>query len=82
VYVAPVCHQFQLPDIEMLVPVVQQRGIRLIAWDYDPSQRGLLLLIHRLADLRPNLREDPTGSERISEVQMGGVTLVRLIRTD
>lgn len=82
VYVAPVCHQFQLPDIEMLVPVVQQRGIRLVAWDYDPSQRGLFLLIHRLADLRPNLRDDLPGSERISTVQLDGVTLARLIRTN
>jgi len=82
VYVAPVSHQFQLPDLEMLVPVIQQRKIRLIAWEYDlQKQNGLLLLIHRLADLRMNLRENPPGSQQISDVRLSGVFLARLIRT-
>ena len=83
VYVAPVSHQFQLPDLEMLVPVIQQRRIRLIAWEYGlKNQHGLLLLIHRLADLRVNLRADPAGSQRIADVRLSGVLLARLIRAE
>ena len=83
VYVAPVSHQFQLPDLEMLVPVIQRRKIRLIAWEYDlKKQHGLLLMIHRLADLRVNLRVDPVGSQQISDVRLSGVLLARLIRAE
>lgn len=82
VYVAPVSHQFQLSDIESLVPVVQQRGIKLVPWEYDPArQRGLLLLIHRLADLRTSLRAVPTGAKVIAESSQDGVTMARLIDT-
>jgi len=82
VYVAPVSHQFQLSDLESLVPIVQQRGIKLVPWEYDPArQRGLLLLIHRLADLRSSLRAVPTGAKVIAESSRDGVTMARLIDT-
>jgi hypothetical protein len=82
VYVAPVSHQFQLSALESLVPIVQHRGIKLVPWKYDPArQRGLLLLIHRLADLRSSLRAVPPGAKVIAESSRDGVTMARLIDT-
>ena len=82
VYVAPVSHQFQLPVLEQMSPVVRKRGIRLVAFEYDVErQRGLLLLIHRLADLRPALREIPDGARLVTEIRHGSSVLARLIDT-
>lgn len=82
VFVAPVSHQFQLSDIEALVPVVQQRNIRLVPFQYDPEkQKGLLLLIHRLADLRTSLRTVPAGGKVVAEAAKDHVIRVRLIDT-
>ncbi|MEZ6061926.1 MAG: glycosyltransferase family 39 protein [Planctomycetaceae bacterium] len=81
VMVAPVSHQFQLPDWEQCVPVVRQRNIRLVPFTYDVNQRGLLLLVHRLADLRPSLRSVPDGAEVLAEVTSNGTVLARLIDT-
>ncbi len=78
--VAPVSHQFQLNDIELLVPIVQQRRIHLIPFQYDPaSQSGNLLLLHRLADLRPELSNVPAGASVLAEVRQSGVTYARII---
>lgn len=82
VFVAPVSHQFQLQDIMSLVPVVQQRNIKLVPYEYDPDQQqGLLLLVHRLADLRPELRHLPAGTAVVAEARLNGVVLARLIDT-
>ena len=82
VFVAPVSHQFQLQDIMSLVPIVQQRNIRLVPYEYDPEkQKGLLLLIHRLADLRPELRVVPPGATVVAEARLDHVVLARLIDT-
>jgi hypothetical protein len=82
VYVAPVSHQFQLTDIHQLVPVVRQRNIRLLPFEYQPEdQRGLVLLNHRLADLRPDLRKVPPGAKIVAESRYCGVVLARLIDT-
>jgi len=82
VMVAPVSHQFQLGDIESLVPIVRQRNIRLVPYEYDPTkQKGLLLLIHRLADLRKSLRTDPDGATLVAQVGIDGVILARVIDT-
>jgi len=82
VYVAPVSHQFQLQDMMSLVPIVQQRNIKLVPYEYDPDkQQGLLLRIHRLADLRPELRTVPPGATVVAEVRLGAVVLARLIQT-
>jgi len=82
VFVAPVSHQFQLSDLEALVPIVQQRNIRLVAYKYDSQkQKGLLLLIHRLADLRVSLRSVPPGGREIARVAPDGVIMARLIDT-
>ncbi len=81
VLVAPVSHQFQLSDIEALVPIVQHRRIKLVAWEYDESrQHGLLLLIHRLADLRPELATIPQDIDVLAEAAQNGVIYARLIK--
>ena len=68
--------------MEALVPVIQQRRIRLVPYQYDPhKQKGLLLLIHRLADLRISLRSVPPGGVVIAEATAGGITAARLIDT-
>ncbi len=80
--VAPVSYQFQLNAIESLVPIVQQRRIRLTAFQYDPAgQTGNLLLIHRLADLRPELAIVPPGATVIAEARHSGVVYARVIDT-
>ena len=82
VYVAPVSHQFQLSDIQQLVPIVRQRNITLLPFQYDPAEeRGLLLLLHRLADLPPLLRSGPTGAPVVADVKYRGVMLARLVDT-
>lgn len=82
VYVAPVSHQFQLNNINHFVPIVASRNIQLKPFLYDPQkQRGLILLIHRLADLSPTLRTNPEGAPVIAESRLEGVTLCRLIDT-
>ena len=82
VYVAPVSHQFQLTDIERLNPIVTQRQIDLVAFEYDPDQqRGFVLLNHRLADLPPLLRGAPGGAPVVAEVRDHGVVLARLVDT-
>lgn len=81
VFVAPVSHQFQLQAIEYLVPIVQHRRIHLRAWRYgEVPQHGLLLLIHRLADLRPELTHPPEQWPVVAEVRNSGVTYARLVR--
>ena len=82
VFVAPVSHQFQLTDLENLVPVIQERSIRLSPFEYDSrEQRGFLLLIHRLADLRPSLQSPPSGSEVLVTVESDGRVLAQLVDT-
>jgi hypothetical protein len=82
IFVAPVSHQFQLPDLATLVPVVQHRRIQLVAYEYERNrQKGKLLLLHRLADLRRSLQTVPEGSRLLIEVTLDGVPLVRLIDT-
>lgn len=82
IYVAPVSHQFQLQDLEQLVPLVAERKITLKSFQYDPAkQRGLLLLLHRLADLPPGLRQPPPGATVVAEAIHRGVVMAQLIDT-
>jgi hypothetical protein len=82
VMVAPVSHQFQLRDLQMMIPELTARNIQLVPFEYDPVlQKGLLLLNHRLADLRPSLRHPPEGARIIAEIKSKGTTLARLIDT-
>lgn len=83
VHVAPVSHPFQLSDLQLLVPIISERRIRLQPYLYaesggPPPQR--LLLLHRLADLRPELRQTtPEWTEEV-RVELSGVPLARLLR--
>ena len=82
VYVAPVLHEVSLPDMITMIPIVQQRNIRMEPFYYDPQkQRGLILLVHRLADLRPELRSVPDGAVVVAEARLGDTVLARLIDT-
>ena len=82
VLVAPVSHQFQLRDMQMWIPIVRKRRIQLQAFEYNmATQKGLLLLHHRLADLRPALRQEPHDAQVLLEVRHQGTTLARLINT-
>ncbi|HAV33424.1 MAG TPA: hypothetical protein DC058_03865 [Planctomycetaceae bacterium] len=80
--VAPVSHQFQLSALQTMIPVIQQRNIRLKPWLYEESKEPLpcrLLLIHRLADLRPELSHDPPDSPAAVTVTSGGTVLARIV---
>lgn len=82
VAVAPVLHTILLPDMMRMVPAIQQRNITLEPFYYDPQkQRGLVLLLHRLADLPPILRNPPEGNEPLIEVRLDGRVLARLVDT-
>lgn len=82
VYVAPVLHNVQLTGLEAMTPVITQRKIRLEAFRYDSTQqKGLLLLIHRLADLRPSMQTVPEGAVVVAEVRHDSVILARLVDT-
>lgn len=82
IHVAPVSHQFQLQDLQQLVPIVKKRNIKLRSFLYDPTQqRGLLLLLHRLADLPPGLRDVPPGASVVAEAKHRGVVMARLVDT-
>ncbi|MEZ6132178.1 MAG: glycosyltransferase family 39 protein [Planctomycetaceae bacterium] len=82
IYVAPVSHQFQLQDLEHLVPMVSRKNVQLVPFKYDPqAQRGLVLLIHRLADLPRHLRSGPDGADVVASGTWHGVILYRLVDT-
>ena len=80
--VAPVSHQFQLSALQTMVPVIQQRNITLKPWLYEKSTEPRpcrLLLIHRLADLRPELSHDQANNPATVTVTSGGTILARII---
>lgn len=82
VAVAPVLHGVLLQDMMSMVPIVHQRDIQLVPFYYEPEkQRGLVLLLHRLADLPPLLRKDPEGSHSVVEVELNHRLLARLVDT-
>jgi hypothetical protein len=65
-----------------MVPVIQQRNITLKPWLYEKSTEPLpcrLLLIHRLADLRPELSHDQPDNTATVTVTSGGTILARII---
>jgi len=82
VYVAPVLHDVYLPDMQLMIPQVRERRIRLEPFYYDPEkQRGLVLLIHRLASLKPQLRTVPPGATVVAESRLGDTVLARVVDT-
>ncbi len=82
VAVAPVLHGVLLQDMESMIPVIRERRIKLEPYYYRPAeQRGLVLLIHRLADLPPQLRQPPENRDPLVEVQSDDRILAQLIDT-
>ncbi|MEO2030845.1 MAG: glycosyltransferase family 39 protein, partial [Planctomycetaceae bacterium] len=82
VAVAPVLHSVLLQDMMSMIPIVRQRQIVLEPFYYEPAeQRGLVLLLHRLADLPPELRQPPPGNQPVVEIQLDRRVLARLIDT-
>lgn len=82
VAVAPVLHGVRLQDMMSMIPIVRQRNITLEPFYYEPeNQRGLVLLLHRLADLPPGLRQPPPGNTPLVEVRQNGQILARLVDT-
>jgi hypothetical protein len=82
VAVAPVLHSVLLQDMMSMIPIVRQRQIELEPFYYEPAeQRGLILLLHRLADLPPELRQPPPGNQPVVEIQLDRRVLARLIDT-
>jgi len=81
-FVAPVSHQFQLDWLKLLVPAIKERKIQLLPWEYDAKkQPGPLLLIHRLADLRPELQRPRPDERQIAAAALSGVLLARVVET-
>lgn len=79
VMVAPVSHQFQLRDLQLLHPEIQRRNLTLVPFRYTPDEKGLLLNIHRLADLRPCLATVPEGAKQIGQIRYGSMPLVTIL---
>lgn len=82
VMVAPVSHQFQLRDLQSLHPEIQRRNLTLVPYQYTPDEKGILLTIHRLADLRPCLAAVPEGAKVIGQVSYGNMPLVTILDLD
>lgn len=78
VMVAPVSHQFQLRDLQLLHPEIKRRNLTLVPYRYTPEEKGLLLTIHRRADLRPCLAAAPEGAKEIAEIRYGSLPLVTI----
>ena len=82
VAVAPVLHPVLLQDMMSMIPVVRKRQIQLEPFYYNPDeQRGLVLLLHRLADLPPGLRQTPADNQPLMEIQLDHRILARLVDT-
>lgn len=78
VMVAPISHQFQLRDLQLLHPEVRKRNLKLISYFYRADEKDLLLVIHRRADLRPALATLPEGATLVGQVTYGKTPLVSI----
>ena len=79
VMVAPVSHQFQLRDLQLLHPEIQNRKLTLVPYRYTAAEKGLLLSIHRRADLRPCLAAVPEGAKQIGQIRYGSLPLITIM---
>lgn len=82
VMVAPVSHQFQLRDLQSLHPEIQNRNLTLVPYRYTADEKGLLLNIHRLADLRPCLAGVPEGAKQVGQIKYGSLPLITILDLD
>ena len=78
VMVAPVSHQFQLPDLQVLHPEIQNRNLTLVPYRYTPEEKGILLTIHRLADLRRCLAVLPENAKQLGQIRYGSLPLITI----
>ena len=81
--VAPVSHPQQLAALQLLVPLVSERRITLRPYlygEHGAEEPETLLLLHRLADLRTELRGDRAGWREQLRVEQSGVPLARVSR--
>lgn len=82
VYLAPVLHPGRPLSILDQNSDLQERGIRIQAFDYElDDEQGYLLLVHRRADLPPRWQKDRPELATVSELVHDGVTLARLLKT-
>lgn len=82
VFVAPVLHQNQLPWLTRYIPSIRHRNITLKSFQYGDTQSGLLLLLHRRADLRPALERFASSKPPVAQTRLLGVPLATLIEND
>lgn len=57
IYVVPVLHPLQLPDVSTQLPLLQRHGIELVAGAPAPGARAWCLVFYRIADLPSELQE-------------------------
>lgn len=79
VMVAPVSHQFQLRDLQSLHPEIQRRNLTLVPYRYTADEKGILLTIHRLADLRPCLAKVPEEAKIIGQIRYRSMPIVTIL---
>lgn len=81
-YVAPVLHPLQLPDLEAQSRILQRHEIRLTAYDDQIRDRVLYVVVHRrMADPWASLDESRaarSGFRLLAEVRREGVQLAAL----
>ena len=83
VSVAPVLDQYRLESLQKYLPVVQRRNIRLRPFEYDlQAQPGLLLVLHRRADLPGDLAEFVARTPPLAQTRLQGVPLASLIENN
>lgn len=78
--VAPVLHQFQVEELWRQSPVLRQHGLRLVPYDPRQHPTEFVLVFRRLADLPPELRTPPPGTDVLAHVERDGVLLAALYR--
>ena len=81
VHVAPVLSPRYLDVLAEQLPVIRERRIRLVPFEYDyERQPGLVLLFCRKADVAA-LLQPPKGATRITEIRRSGIQLAVLYDT-
>jgi hypothetical protein len=78
--VAPVLHQFQLPDLRSQSPALRSRDIRLVEYRDEGNRADALLVFDRRASLSEPLRTWLETAEPVAAVRHQGVTLAGVYR--
>jgi hypothetical protein len=80
VAVAPVLHQFQLPEMRSQSPILRRHGLQLVAYGPQRQPAEYVLLFCRQADLPPELKELVATTNPVAAVRRRGVVLGGLYR--